>query len=373
MYAGLWRHARSLTVGAVCVALSVAGHLVGGGSAPDLAHAPVAALGLAVMTALRCLARRAGDHPGRSDALPRALATRHPCILPASDRRHERFSVLLLHRATRRPLRRTRPSALLGRPRPSGPPRGRAPSRALHLPAGRAAGVLLVAALTLAGAFTSAVTSAAPASAHAVLVKASPADGAVLSTAPRSVVLQFDDPISTSFATLTVTGPDGRTVSQEKALVSGTTVSGALADGLAPGRYRTVFRVVSEDGHPVNGQLTFTLKLPGGRRAVRHGAGGHLSRGGRSRPLSRRRDQLDRGLVPGRRTIVVGRPPAPGVGGAPAGGDRRRGPAPGPAAALIRPGFRGAPLLLLTSLLVAPLAQLAEQLTLNQRVRGSSP
>ncbi len=264
MYAGLWRHARSLTVGAVCVALSVAGHLVGGGSAPDLAHAPVAALGLAVMTALRCLARRAGDHPGRSDALPRALATRHPCILPASDRRHERFSVLLLHRATRRPLRRTRPSALLGRPRPSGPPRGRAPSRALHLPAGRAAGVLLVAALTLAGAFTSAVTSAAPASAHAVLVKASPADGAVLSTAPRSVVLQFDDPISTSFATLTVTGPDGRTVSQEKALVSGTTVSGALADGLAPGRYRTVFRVVSEDGHPVNGQLTFTLKLPGG-------------------------------------------------------------------------------------------------------------
>ena len=56
MYAGLWRHARSLTVGAVCVALSVAGHLAGGGSAPDLAHAPVAALGLAVMTALLCLA-----------------------------------------------------------------------------------------------------------------------------------------------------------------------------------------------------------------------------------------------------------------------------------------------------------------------------
>ena len=56
MYAGPWRHARSLTVGAVCVALSVAGHLAGGGSAPDLAHAPVAALGLVVVTALLCLA-----------------------------------------------------------------------------------------------------------------------------------------------------------------------------------------------------------------------------------------------------------------------------------------------------------------------------
>jgi hypothetical protein len=56
MYAGPWRHARSLTVGAVCVALSVAGHLAGGGSAPDAAHAPVAVLGLVVVTALLCLA-----------------------------------------------------------------------------------------------------------------------------------------------------------------------------------------------------------------------------------------------------------------------------------------------------------------------------
>jgi len=108
------------------------------------------------------------------------------------------------------------------------------------------------------------VTSAGPASAHAVLVKATPADGAVLRTAPSSVVLQFDDPISTSFATVTVTGPNGSTVSSGQASVSGSTVSAALDDGLAQGKYRTVFRVVSEDGHPVNGQLTFTLKLPGG-------------------------------------------------------------------------------------------------------------
>ena len=36
-------------------------------------------------------------------------------------------------------------------------------------------------------------------------------------------------------------------------------------------------------------------------------------------------------------------------------------------------GLRATPPLLLASLNVAPLAQLAEQLTLNQRVRGSSP
>jgi copper resistance protein C len=163
--------------------------------------------------------------------------------------------VLLLHRAVRRLLRRTCPSAPARRP---------APFRVLQLPASRTAGVLVIGTLTLAGAFASAVTGAEPASAHAVLVKATPADGAVLRTAPTSVVLQFDDPISSSFATLTVTGPDGSTVSPGKASVSGTTVSAALDDGLEPGRYRTVFRVVSEDGHPVNGQLTFTVKLPGG-------------------------------------------------------------------------------------------------------------
>ena len=162
--------------------------------------------------------------------------------------------MLLLHRAIRRLLRRTGPPA---------PHHGSAPSRALHLPEMGTVGVLVAGALTLACAFTSMVTSATPASAHAVLVKATPADGAVLRTAPTSVALQFDDPISTSFATLAVTGPDGSTVSPGKASVSGNTVSAALDGGLASGRYRTVFRVVSEDGHPVNGQLTFTLELPG--------------------------------------------------------------------------------------------------------------
>src|SRR4051794_24834805 len=56
MYAGPWRHARSLTVGAVCVALSLAGHLAGGGRAPDPGHALVAVLAVVVVTALVCLA-----------------------------------------------------------------------------------------------------------------------------------------------------------------------------------------------------------------------------------------------------------------------------------------------------------------------------
>ena len=72
----------------------------------------------------------------------------------------------------------------------------------------------------------------------------------MLASAPPRV-LQFDDPISTSFATLVVTGPDGHDVTTGRPSVSGSTVSGALEGGLPPGTYRTAFRVVSDDGHPV--------------------------------------------------------------------------------------------------------------------------
>ena len=106
------------------------------------------------------------------------------------------------------------------------------------------------------------VISAAPASAHASLVRATPADGATLASAPRQVVLQFDDPISTSFATLVVTGPDGHDVTTGRPSVSGSTLTGGLEGGLPPGTYRTAFRVVSDDGHPVTGQRRFTLRLP---------------------------------------------------------------------------------------------------------------
>lgn len=137
-----------------------------------------------------------------------------------------------------------------------------APPRSVRGAARRVAGLLAVCALAVTATVGSVVTSAAPASAHASLVRATPADGATLTSAPSQVVLQFDDPISTSFATLVVTGPDGHDVTAGRPAVSGSTLTGALEGGLPPGAYRTAFRVVSDDGHPVTGQLRFTLRLP---------------------------------------------------------------------------------------------------------------
>ena len=140
--------------------------------------------------------------------------------------------------------------------------RGAAPPPRVRGAARRVAVLLAVCALAVIGALGAAVTCAAPASAHASLVKATPADGATLTSAPSQVFLQFDDPISTSFATLVVTGPDGHDVTTGKPSVSGSTLTGDLEGGLPAGAYRTAFRVVSDDGHPVTGQLRFTLRLP---------------------------------------------------------------------------------------------------------------
>jgi methionine-rich copper-binding protein CopC len=106
----------------------------------------------------------------------------------------------------------------------------------------------------------SSIVMATGADAHAALKSISPKDGATLTSVPTKVVLTFNEPIGTSFATVSVAGPDG-SVSQGKAAVDGVTVTQSLSDGLPNGRYTVSFHVVSEDGHPVSDRTTFTVAV----------------------------------------------------------------------------------------------------------------
>ncbi|MEO6412725.1 MAG: copper resistance CopC family protein [Pedococcus sp.] len=115
-----------------------------------------------------------------------------------------------------------------------------------------------VAILGLLLGVLSSLLMATGADAHAALKSISPKDGASLATAPTKVVLTFNEPISTSFATVTVTGAEG-VVSAGKTVVDGVTVTQALAPDLANGRYTVTYRVVSEDGHPVSDKTTFSV------------------------------------------------------------------------------------------------------------------
>ncbi len=133
------------------------------------------------------------------------------------------------------------------------------PARGIRLAGVRwIAGVLLTLALAAIGA----VVFASPALAHDVLISSTPADKASLSTAPTTMTFTFDQPVQNFAPVIAVTGPDGKQYQSGSATVNGNTVSSAM--GLGPtGTYTASYRIVSADGHPVTGQITFTLTAAG--------------------------------------------------------------------------------------------------------------
>lgn len=122
---------------------------------------------------------------------------------------------------------------------------------------------------------------AAPAWAHAGLVHTDPHDGAVLEYDPGQVVLTFNEPVGTTLGAVKVIGPDGRRRVDRGTTTrraGGTEVVAQVEPGLAHGTYAVLWRVVSEDSHPVNGVTTFSVfeRTPAAaaQKTGQNGAGG---------------------------------------------------------------------------------------------------
>ena len=113
------------------------------------------------------------------------------------------------------------------------------------------------------GGLALALAPTTPASAHSGLVSSVPAQDAQLAASPPAVELVFDEPVSTKFSRVEVTGPDGRTWSTGEPDVSGATVTQDLAELGPAGTYQIAYRVVSADGHPVSGTRRFQLTAAG--------------------------------------------------------------------------------------------------------------
>jgi len=102
------------------------------------------------------------------------------------------------------------------------------------------------------------VTGAAAASAHDVLVATDPANGAVLEAPPGQVRLTFTDPVLDGTAQVRVDGPSG-VAPIGPVSVAGSAVIVPLTAALPGGGYTVLWRVTSQDGHPVSGTFTFTV------------------------------------------------------------------------------------------------------------------
>lgn len=105
---------------------------------------------------------------------------------------------------------------------------------------------------------TATVLLASPAYAHVRLVSSTPRDGAAVSKAPDEVLLRFSEAVRAP-AYVVVSGPGGSRLDDGPAQVVDNTVTEQLAPITEPGEYSVAYRVVSVDGHPVTGELSFTL------------------------------------------------------------------------------------------------------------------
>ena len=120
--------------------------------------------------------------------------------------------------------------------------------------------VTAVAAVLLA---VLALACAGTASAHAARISTDPAPDAALSQGPDRVSATFNEPLQTSFAAMTVVGPDGNLWSSGPAEVRGA-VDGVALRPLGPaGTYTVNYRVTSADGHVVTGSWSFRLTSTG--------------------------------------------------------------------------------------------------------------
>jgi copper transport protein len=106
------------------------------------------------------------------------------------------------------------------------------------------------------------VATATGALAHAGLIGALPAEGSIVETAPETMVLTFTEPVSP--LAFSLVGVGGAPAALAATSVDGAVVTIGLPSGLKTGSYLFSWRVTSEDGHPVNGTVDFSVGAASG-------------------------------------------------------------------------------------------------------------
>lgn len=120
---------------------------------------------------------------------------------------------------------------------------------------------LLLAVAVLQAALVLALGAAAPASAHATLIGTDPAEGAVLESAPEQVTFTFDESVIGVPAGVQVFDATGREVASSASVEEARLVVD-LEGEVGEGTLVVVWRLVSADGHPIGGSLTFAVGEP---------------------------------------------------------------------------------------------------------------
>lgn len=121
--------------------------------------------------------------------------------------------------------------------------------------------LLAAAALTLGLTATVTTLTAGPAAAHDRLLTSDPADGAQLEAPPAAITLTFNTEPLPVEPQVVVSDSAGTVVTQGAPTIDGSTATYAIDPAVALGgdTYTVAWRVVSSDGHPIEGTFAFAV------------------------------------------------------------------------------------------------------------------
>jgi methionine-rich copper-binding protein CopC len=105
-----------------------------------------------------------------------------------------------------------------------------------------------------------AASVAAPALAHSFLVEATPSSKDHVATSPKTVKLRFGGGVEPKYSKLTIEDASGKVLGEGAIGVPDKPRELSMeAPELAPGKYIVRYRVLSTDGHIVEGNYEFTV------------------------------------------------------------------------------------------------------------------
>ena len=107
--------------------------------------------------------------------------------------------------------------------------------------------------------FVALVWGALTASAHAILLKATPAVNQEISGGNTPIELHFNSRIDAKRSKLTLVGPDGKAQTLPISEHSSPDTISSEATGLVPGAYVLQWQVLAADGHLTRGHVAFKV------------------------------------------------------------------------------------------------------------------
>lgn len=96
---------------------------------------------------------------------------------------------------------------------------------------------------------------------HTGLESSSPQDGEVITAGPNDIKMTFETKVEQG-STFEVTNANGEPISIENITLSNNQLTGRLLNELANGAYKVNWKIIGADGHPIEGEFSFSVNTP---------------------------------------------------------------------------------------------------------------